>query len=508
MPDLKTALAKLDEIEKKVNEKSVELEKKLSAMQVQIDGDDADAPGLVKQIEALAKEQIGLVTQYGAAKKAIQDIEKRFGIRTGAGDVAIKGASVIRFGRMFNRDEGFKNYWKNRNLKGKNWDGRVELKTSFFSYNELERKASDSIDIDGVLRTPFFRQDVVEPNKRQPVHRQFVNVQVMPGDGDRVRIRREKQEHIWVGRVAVAQTSGNNTLVLERVAGLLDDSVGDDILAKIIIHNAGGPENNVVDSIAPATKTITLKTNLGFDVAAEVLITAFVFDFTKEGTFKAQSLDEYDDFDAVALTLATWVQATNQAIDDAPMLESIIERKLLSKLARTEEKLFFYGPGGSDSWLGLMRDTTIPEIKWSLQPVGTTKLDLLFFAFILVALSEHMANVAFVNWQDYQDVLTIKGTDGHYLFWQIMTTGAPAMIWPMVIIPTTVMEQGDSLAGDLEGSVTLYDRQDATIRVGEPEDFFFKNSKAILAEQRVALAVEKPLGMARIRFDSEPVPPP
>ena len=58
------------------------------------------------------------------------------------------------------------------------------------------------------------------------------------------------------------------------------------------------------------------------------------------------------------------------------------------------------------------------------------------------------------------------------------------------------MTAGEFLLGDFARAATLWDREMATIRVSEHHaDFFIENMVAILCEERLALTVERPLGL-------------
>ena len=58
------------------------------------------------------------------------------------------------------------------------------------------------------------------------------------------------------------------------------------------------------------------------------------------------------------------------------------------------------------------------------------------------------------------------------------------------------MSQGSFVVADLANSVVLFQRQETTVEISTSHsDFFTRNLCALLAEERLALAVTKPLGI-------------
>ena len=302
-PTLEELGTKLDTIQTSMVTKSEKIEETLAAMQKQIDDKGGAELTLRAQINELAREQMALQKENRRLKLAIRGIEQKSGrVGAPAGDFEVR---KLNFGRKFRNSAEFKQ-WKDANPTGVGQPSLMKqgelavFKRSFFGKGRrhdnlqamldgAEQKASDAIDdtTAGVLKTPFFRQDIVEQNKTIPVHRDWVNV--LPVTTDEIRVRRELKEHFLVVKIKAVQTAGNDTLVLETLAGL---SV-EDKFKKVTINNGGGPETFDIITLTPSTNTIQLSGNLAFDVAIDDLLTSDTFIFTDEGTLKPKSLDEY-----------------------------------------------------------------------------------------------------------------------------------------------------------------------------------------------------------------------
>ena len=72
-----------------------------------------------------------------------------------------------------------------------------------------------------------------------------------------------------------------------------------------------------------------------------------------EGTLKPESQLTFTKETANVKTIAHWIQASRQVMDDAPMLESYVNNRLLFGLALVEEGQLLNGDGTGDNLIGL-----------------------------------------------------------------------------------------------------------------------------------------------------------
>jgi HK97 family phage major capsid protein len=105
-----------------------------------------------------------------------------------------------------------------------------------------------------------------------------------------------------------------------------------------------------------------------------------------------------------------------------------------------------------------------------------------------------------VNPQDWETIELAKGSDAHYV-WTTVGTGVNAQIWRVPVIESNAMTVGDFLLGDWTMGATLYDREQMNVRVSESHaDLFVRNGVAILAEERIALGLERPKAFTKGKF--------
>lgn len=212
-------------------------------------------------------------------------------------------------------------------------------------------------------------------------------------------------------------------------------------------------------------------------------------DTVAEGVAKPQSELQYEDATAKVVTIAHWMRASVQILDDAPALQSIIDNRLRYGLAFKEEVKLLNGPGGADLE-GLVTAATAyaaPSGLTAAQQIDTVRL-----AMLQVALAEYPANGVVMNPIDWAVIEMLKDTDGDYLIGQPQGM-TPPTLWGLPVVPTQAMTEDKFLVGAFDLAAQIFDRQNDTVEVStEDQDNFIKNKVTIRAEERLALAIYRP----------------
>jgi len=215
-----------------------------------------------------------------------------------------------------------------------------------------------------------------------------------------------------------------------------------------------------------------------------------------EGTPKPEVTMDWDLDEAPARKLAAWVQVTSEVIDDAPTLRGYIDGRLAYLLSVREEYEILAGNG------------TAPHLKGIYQYAGSglqthtgaDHMAALGYAIGLVENVDGEADGIAMNPLDYWGMITTRQAQS---FDGSGTAGAgnngapfvpgPQAVWGMPVIRSRAIASGKALVGSWGLGATLFDRMDTRIVVGnQHSDYFVNNKVAILAEERVALAVHRP----------------
>lgn len=188
------------------------------------------------------------------------------------------------------------------------------------------------------------------------------------------------------------------------------------------------------------------------------------------------------------ITLAHWIAASRQILDDAPALQGYIDQRLGYGLKLEEERELLVSTGTSGELNGLIGQAT----AFNGGATNQTAIDTLLKAFTQVSLAEYEATACVLHPTDWQDIQLLKDTQGRYLFSDPHTVQA-ARIWAKDVVPTQSMTQGQFLTGAFDMGAAIYDREEMVIRISDQhQDFFTRNLIAVLCEERIALAVYRP----------------
>lgn len=221
-----------------------------------------------------------------------------------------------------------------------------------------------------------------------------------------------------------------------------------------------------------------------------------------EGTLKPESNLTFTKETANVKTIAHWIQASRQVMDDAPMLESYVNNRLLFGLALVEEGQLLNGDGTGDNLVGLNEVGTAYDA--ALNVTGDTRADKIAHAIFQTSESEFEASGIILNPRDWHAIALLKDADGRYIF------GGPAafaakVMWGLPVVATKAQALGTFTVGGFDLASQVWDRMDATVEVSrEDRDNFVKNMVTILCEERLALAHYRPTAIITGPFATAP----
>jgi len=217
------------------------------------------------------------------------------------------------------------------------------------------------------------------------------------------------------------------------------------------------------------------------------------------GALKPQSDIKFDIATSSVTTIAHWVLATRQILDDAPMLQSYIDGRLRYGLALVEENQLLNGGGTGTDLNGIYTQATAFTAPITI-PAPVTRIDVLRLAVLKSALAELPTTGAVLHPADWASIELLKETTGAYLIGNPQGALAPTL-WSLPIVATQAISQGSFLTGAFRLGAQIFDRWDARVEVSTEDDQNFrKNLVTILAEERLALAVYRPEAFVKGAF--------
>lgn len=209
-----------------------------------------------------------------------------------------------------------------------------------------------------------------------------------------------------------------------------------------------------------------------------------------EGTLKPESNLTFTKETANVKTIAHWIQASRQIMDDAPLLQSYVNNRLMYGLALAEEAQLLNGDGTGDNLIGL--NTVATDYDATLTAAGDTRADVIAHAVYQVTESEFDASGIVLHPRDWHNIALLKDANGNYIF------GGPAafaanVMWGLPVVATRAQAQGTFTVGGFDMASQVFDRMDASVEISrEDRDNFVKNMLTILCEERLALAHYRP----------------
>jgi HK97 family phage major capsid protein len=204
-----------------------------------------------------------------------------------------------------------------------------------------------------------------------------------------------------------------------------------------------------------------------------------------EGEQKAESSMTFSLANAPVITIAHWIPASRQVLQDAAMLQGHITGRLIYGLKLEEEEELLTGNGSAGTLNGLNNQAA----AFAGGVTNATILDTLLRALLQVSLSNYEASGFVLHPRDWYEAMLLKDTQGRYLFSDPQSMVAPR-VWAKPVVASQTMTAGKFLAGAFNLGAQIWDKEDATVRVSENvDDHFIRNMVAILAEERLALTV-------------------
>lgn len=207
-------------------------------------------------------------------------------------------------------------------------------------------------------------------------------------------------------------------------------------------------------------------------------------------------------------TIAHFVPASRQVLQDANQLQSLIDLELTYGLDLESDFQLLQGTGTNQSVTGLLVDAGVSTVGELAAGTSSEDVPAAMIDHIRAAVTECQKNEYYninglvINPVDWQTLETAKATDGHYLLVAFAASSSESStVWRIPVIVTNAMPEGEFLLGDWTLGAKIYEREDVSVRVSEShEDFFVKNAVAILGEERYAFAVTLPKAYCKGSF--------
>lgn len=194
-------------------------------------------------------------------------------------------------------------------------------------------------------------------------------------------------------------------------------------------------------------------------------------------------------------TIAVLSKVTEQDVDDAPRMISIINGEMRLDVKVEEDRQIAWGNGTDGNLLGLF-DPSVGISEFSRAQQDDTLIDTIRRMRTDLRKRRVMPSFVAVDPIDWEQIELEKGTDDRYV-WGLISTLRGPQIWSLRVVETDAMTNPDTgerrvLMGDGTRGATVFDRHDVRLAVGYVDDDFARNLRTLRAEERIALAIKRP----------------
>jgi HK97 family phage major capsid protein len=211
-----------------------------------------------------------------------------------------------------------------------------------------------------------------------------------------------------------------------------------------------------------------------------------------EGATKPESALAWTLRTETARKIGTFIPATSESLDDNAALEGQIRGRLAYMVRRVEEAQLLNGDGNAPNIRGLLNRSGLQTQAKGAEPTPDT----VYRAMQKVrgasgaGFAEPTGVIFHPN--DWTDIKLLRTADGIYI-WGNPADSAPDRIWGLDVRQTTAMTEGTGLVGAFRPHAEVLRRTGITITIStEHGTFFVENKVAVLAEERLTLAVYRP----------------
>jgi HK97 family phage major capsid protein len=205
-------------------------------------------------------------------------------------------------------------------------------------------------------------------------------------------------------------------------------------------------------------------------------------------------------------TIATWIPATKQILDDFVELASFLQTSLTYYVNLEEEIQLLAGDDTGENLHGLIPQASVFNAALLSATQGWTRIDIVGRAIEQLTTAKEIAPTFVVmNPSDWWSIRLTKDSFGRYLIGDPQAT-ANAKLFDLLVIPTTSIPSGTFLVGSGNpAACEIRDRQELQFEVStEHADYFTQNLVACRAEKRMVLITKRPGSFVTGTLNSSP----
>jgi HK97 family phage major capsid protein len=216
---------------------------------------------------------------------------------------------------------------------------------------------------------------------------------------------------------------------------------------------------------------------------------------TEQAAAKPESEIGFEEKSTPVRKIATWLPVTEEMFSDYPAMRGYVNGRLRTFVLQREDGQLLNGDGTPPNLEGIYNVSGIQTQAKGSDPTP----DAIYKAITKIWTGAFFAASGIVmNPLDWEPIRLLRTADGVYIWGSPSEMGTPR-IWSLPVVQTTRNTQNTALVGAFREASMIFRREDVNIRVADQHaDFAVENKLAIIAEERLALMVQRPAGFCTV----------
>lgn len=220
-----------------------------------------------------------------------------------------------------------------------------------------------------------------------------------------------------------------------------------------------------------------------------------------EGGAKPESAYAFTLVDEGVKTLAHWVPAVKQALEDGGQLRTIIDGALRDGLNDAAMQQVVNGSGASGNIKGILNQTGIAAPAPAAADGPLERVHRGITAVRLANMEPRAVGFHPLDWEKIRlqrDASGATAGTGQYLMGSPLESALNLTVWGLIPAVSTAIPQGTAVVGDWRQAI-LWLRSGVQVLASDSHlDYFTHNMVAVLAEFRAAFGVPRPDAFAKV----------
>ena len=225
-----------------------------------------------------------------------------------------------------------------------------------------------------------------------------------------------------------------------------------------------------------------------------------------EGSAKAENAVTFSSVSEKVRTIATWIPASKQILDDFTELMGFINSTLPYYVNLAEELQLLSGDSTGENLHGLITQAAAFSTGLLSVSKGWNKIDIVGRAIQQITAAKELdPTFVILHPNDWWEMRLTKDGFGRYILGDPQTNVRPSL-FGLDVVYTTSIANGTFLVGSGNPIASeIRDRMEMQVEIStEHQDFFTKNLVAVSGEKRVVLVVKRPNSYITGSFTTSP----